>query len=203
MSDLLHNLLRQQAALQLSFSQPLWDILIPVYFGDLNKDFDADRTSAILIQVRNGTTPSKFSLRTDLPHYAEFSHTDDPILYILMDLGTTKNEVDVSAVPKAASGSRKNLVGLKQHIFGIHALGADTHTYGCPWDSELRDASQRLLSQVMQTSGRGVRRDHDELCQRNKRFNYHSWESQFPVIQTFEGDAAELDQEDTPMAGTE
>jgi hypothetical protein len=30
MSDLLHNLLRQQAALQLAFRQPVWDILIPV-----------------------------------------------------------------------------------------------------------------------------------------------------------------------------
>src|SRR5947209_1971537 len=195
MSDLLHNLLRQQAALQLAFTQPVWDILIPVYFGDRYKEFDPARASAVLISVKNRTRPSPFSLQSDVRHYSEFVHTEDPILFILMDLGTKKNEVVVSgrtkaqkAPPqsqkrgpkgeKAQSKARK----IKQHLFGIHALGADANTYSPFQDSELWDAGKKLLEQVMPDS-REVRRDHDDLCERNKRFNYHNWESRFPVIQ--------------------
>jgi hypothetical protein len=70
-----------------------------------------------------------------LHHYrAKFSHTDDPILYILMDLGTTVHAVDVHGLPKAASNhppkrSPKNPAPLQQHIFSIHAAGAYEKTY--------------------------------------------------------------------------
>ena len=166
MSDLLHNLLQQQAVLQLAFFQPVWNILIPIYFDDRNNEFDPSRASPVLISVKNRSWPSPFSLQSDMHHYAEFVHTEDPILFILMDLGTEKNEVVVSGLPKAqkaqlqvqkpqkvgskAKKAQSTARTIKQYLFGIHALGADANTYSPFQDSQLWDASQKLLKQVMQ-----------------------------------------------------
>jgi len=220
-SDLLHNLLRQQAALQLAFNQPVWDILIPVYFGDRNKEFDPTRTSAVLISVKNRITPSPFSLESDLRHYAKFAHTEDPILSILMDLGKTRDpEVVVSGLPKAQKSqplaqqpqqkAQPMAQKIKQHLFGIHALGADTNTYSSFEDSQLWYASKKLLGEAMPGS-RGVRKDHDDFCERNNRFDYHDWESRFPVTprvnleeaaEELDGDAP-IEEIDVPMEGVE
>lgn len=59
---LLHDLLRRSAGMQLAFSQPLYDIMIPIYFGDSAKAFDESECGVILIQVKNkvkATTPQK------------------------------------------------------------------------------------------------------------------------------------------------
>src|SRR5579871_5688943 len=83
-SALLHILLQRQASLQFSFLQPRFDILIPVYFGDVDKDFDTTRTSAILISVKNQEDASHMFLTDEVRQM--FSHSNDPILCILMDL---------------------------------------------------------------------------------------------------------------------
>src|SRR5436305_12931621 len=130
MSDLLHLLLRQQQALQLSFDQYSWDTMLPTYFGSLNMGFDPTRVSAILISVRNKNKPSHLVLENEL-HFM-FAHTDDPILCILVDLETKKATVNVSGPPKGP---------LKQHyLFGIHAMGGGASTFGCLRDRRLRDA---------------------------------------------------------------
>ena len=129
-SELLHHLLRRQAALQLAYRQPYWDILIPVYFGGLDKVFDPARASAVFIQVRNRDQASKFEM--DPHNYAKlFSHTEDPILYILMDLGTEEHRVDVYGLPNAKTAQHPctNSTRLKQYLFGIHAMGAGSNTY--------------------------------------------------------------------------
>ena len=57
---LLHDLLRRSAGMQLASGQPLYDIMIPIYFGDSAKAFDESECGVILIQVKNkakGTTP--------------------------------------------------------------------------------------------------------------------------------------------------
>jgi hypothetical protein len=198
MCDLLHDLLRRQAALQLAFSQPVWDILIPVYFGNLDEEFDSARISAILIQVRNRTTTSKLSLEGDLHRYATlFAHTDDPILYILMDLGTADTGVDVIGLPKA-------LAPLKQYLFGIHVAGVNAKTFGCLANPRLVKACEDLLKEVIQKDGRrNVLRGHDELCRNNVRFNFHSREKRWPPTAHYsERDAAEPSQ-DASMTGIE
>ena len=199
--DLLHNLLRQQAALQLAFHQPVWDILIPVYFGNLGSDFDPTRASAILISVKNRTRPSPFSLQSDLHHYAQFAHTDDPILFILMDLGSQDTKVVVDFLPKGLK-ARGNLA-LRQHIFGIHAEGVGPKIYHCFQDSELWKASQLLLSEVIQSSNREDRIDHDEICRLNRRFNHFNWESRFPLLQGVNSERGQESESDIPMAGME
>ena len=58
--ELLHDLLRRSAGMQLAFGQPLYDIMIPIYFDDSAKAFDESECGVILIQVKNrvdATTP--------------------------------------------------------------------------------------------------------------------------------------------------
>ena len=156
----------------------------------------------MLISVRNKFSPSRFSLESDLPYYAQYVHTDDPILFILMDLGTAHNEVVVHGLPKAQN-ARKNLA-LKKYLFGIHALGAGAKTYGVFQDLDLWHVSQKLFDQVIQTNGQDIRRNHDEICQHNWQFNYHKWESRVPVIQRYNLEQAEVELgEDSSMAGVE
>src|SRR6266516_173266 len=45
--DLLHLLLWQQQALQLAYNEEAWDIMIPIYFGNLKEPFETKRTSAM------------------------------------------------------------------------------------------------------------------------------------------------------------
>jgi len=191
MSDLLHNLIRQQAALQLAFRQKDWDLLIPVYFGNMDQAFDPSRLSAILIQVKNRVQPSKLSAIVDFKQYSRFfSHTRDPILYILMDFGTPK--ADCSATGWA-----------KQHyIFGIHAIGADVGTFACL--EGVREAAQMLRKHVV-PNGSDTRKEHNEACQRNVRFRYHDWKSRFPVIrgENLQQQPSELGGNDTFMSGTD
>ena len=53
LKELVHNLMFSGSALRLCPAQPLWDLLIPIYFGDPDKEFDPDMVSVILIQVKN------------------------------------------------------------------------------------------------------------------------------------------------------
>jgi hypothetical protein len=121
--------------------------------------------------------PSKFSLKEDLHHYtATFLHTADPILYILMDLGTEHSAVKVNGMPKAPAGHNK-------YLFGIHTTGVHENTFSCLKDELLQHASMRLLQNVIQKDRRrNALRYHDELCQSNKRFYYHDWSSRFPMV---------------------
>jgi hypothetical protein len=153
-----------------------------------------------MIQVRNKKTPSTVPLETELHHYADFSHTNDPILYILMDLGTNVCAVDVNGLPKASATSDhplqhpKNSAPLKQYVFSIHAAGVYQEIQSCTV----------MLGEARQEDCRDVRKEHNDLCQFNSRFDYHSWKDRFPEqIVHLEQDAASPDQDDTPMAGVE
>src|SRR5436305_13134490 len=178
MSELIHMLLRQQQALQLAHGEPAFDVLIPVYFGDLEHDFDPARTSAVVISVRNRGAASKLPLEAQ--HYKKFFHTNDPILCILMDLGVKNATTDVQGLPRRPS---------KQYVFGIHAEGAGVKTFGCLQDIALgEDASKALLQQILEINDpRGVLNDHDELSRRNFEGHYcQSWREQFPEIKEWE-----------------
>jgi hypothetical protein len=75
-SNLLVDLLRRSAALQLGPVQATYDILIPIYFGDKNKPLDPSECGFIVVQVKNrdaGTTP-KAIFRED---FTKFEDSDD------------------------------------------------------------------------------------------------------------------------------
>ena len=156
-SELLHILLQEQLALQLAFGEPTCDILIPIYFGDLDQDFDPARASAVVISVKNRRSASKLSFGPQISEM--FSHTKDPVLCILVDLGVENATVNVQGLPKRPS---------EQYIFGIHAEGAGVETYGCLRGYGLQDPTTALLQQILRPNDpRGVRGDHDEFCHRD------------------------------------
>jgi hypothetical protein len=75
-SNLLVDLLRRSAALQLGPVQATYDILIPIYFGDQNGPFKPSECGFIVVQVKNrnaGTTPKAIS-RED---FTKFEDSDD------------------------------------------------------------------------------------------------------------------------------
>jgi len=55
-------LLRRNAALQLAPCQSDWDLLLPVYTGDINKPIKRDHLSAILIQIKDRQKSAKLTL---------------------------------------------------------------------------------------------------------------------------------------------
>jgi hypothetical protein len=72
-SNLLVDLLRCSAALQLSPVQATYDILIPIYFGDESEPFDPSECGLIVVQVKNsdgGTTP-KAIFREDFTKFED------------------------------------------------------------------------------------------------------------------------------------
>lgn len=174
MQDLLHNLIRQQAALQLAVCQEDWDLLIPVYYGNMDQAFDCSRLSAILIQVKNRAKQTNISTAVlKLKNYSKFfSYTKDPILYILMDLGTSKTDFEILSLAKSED--------MQRHLFGIHTLGADMSTFPCL--KGISEAAQRMLRHVVPEDTDDRREEHNAACQRNIRFRYHDWESRFPAI---------------------
>ena len=66
---LLHSLLRRHAALQLSFGQVHWDLLIPVYLGSPAEEFECENLSALLIQVKNRKSKPRLLLGREFPTY--------------------------------------------------------------------------------------------------------------------------------------
>ena len=56
--DLLSDLLRRSAALQLAPNQPTYDMLLPIYFGGENEPLDPSKCGCVMIQVKNKNDPS-------------------------------------------------------------------------------------------------------------------------------------------------
>jgi len=65
LQNLIRRLLRRNAALQLSPRQPDWDLLLPVYTGNINKPIHRNHLTAIFIQIKNRHQPEKFILGTE------------------------------------------------------------------------------------------------------------------------------------------
>src|SRR6202012_5257367 len=58
--ELLHDLLRRRAGIQLAHDQPTYDIMIPIYFDNPSKPFKVSRCGPLQLQVKNqnqATTP--------------------------------------------------------------------------------------------------------------------------------------------------
>ncbi|KAF8439613.1 hypothetical protein BGX38DRAFT_1207300, partial [Terfezia claveryi] len=66
--ELIHGLMMQQAALQCSPDQYLFDFIIPIYLGDPDTEFNQQHLSALLLQVKN----TKKEHRVDLKGHNEY-----------------------------------------------------------------------------------------------------------------------------------
>jgi hypothetical protein len=165
-TDLLHDLLRQSAALQLVVGQPAWDILIPIYHGDARTTFDTAAMSAIVISVRNESTPSPLVVtRGDLLF---FKGSTQPVIAILFDLGV---EPDESPVSQLQYVSYKN----RPPCFAFRLQGAATKTFGVLSDYGLADVCRWVLMALMPAKS-----IDNAICQSYDRFRHHSRTNRFP-----------------------
>jgi hypothetical protein len=118
MKALLHRLLLTQAALQLAPNQRTWDILIPVYLGDLNEPFDEEKGSAILIQVKNCNDPNQ--LKVEAENYNDILGLHTPLITILLDLGLSDRKKTFTSVDS-----------YHETVFAFRVNGCNKNVYGC------------------------------------------------------------------------
>lgn len=158
--DLLHRLLYQQAALQLCATQKNWDLLIPMYFGDITTQFNPDAVGAILFQIKNCKSSSQLFVRAT--EYNTIFGSSMPIVLFLLDLGVSESEV-------------KRLQSPQPNILAYHIRGLGETTYNCitnPMKSQLED-----ILGTASISGHHAQRT---LALRNLTFNFHTWQELFP-----------------------
>src|SRR6516162_1302917 len=181
--ELLHDLLRRSAALQLAHNQPTYDIMIPIYYGEPDKKFQVSCCGVIQVQVKNkdqAITPSsifqeafkevypghtgqpirkaansKYSIRDGL-HFI-LNEMANPVLFLLFDLGVIRKPNATSPlVQVSTSNSRK-----KPKLWAIHSRGHDPNVFGC-----LRSMGCETNSNKFFTSLDLENSKHFELCQR-------------------------------------
>ncbi|KAA8908792.1 hypothetical protein FN846DRAFT_1010507 [Sphaerosporella brunnea] len=169
-AQLLHGLLRQQAALQLHSQQKTWDLLIPVYLGDDKAEFNQAKVTCMLIQVKNSDRSN--TLTINLEEYKRYIDLANPVLSIMVDLGVKK----LRRVKRVASPV-PNVIG-----FIISGFGADIYKcvpVGSNPNTMERDLAALLQHQDLQLSGSAIQ---DLISNYNHRFNEHDFDGRFPAM---------------------
>jgi hypothetical protein len=167
--DLLHNLMRQQAALQLCHGQIHWDLLIPIYFGKPSAPFDPSALSAVVVQVKNRHRATPLNINGS--EYDDFFGTSDtsanPVLCLYLDLEST---------PTGRQRVQLKRNGKQSRVFGIYSRGASSTTFGCLKQIPgMEDACQEFFRVV------GPREaPEQDICSHNLVFRYHGWRERFP-----------------------
>jgi len=182
--EVLHDLLRRSAGMQLAFNQPTYDIMIPIYFGDSAGPFDASECGAIMIQIKNkneATTPqtifNKTSKRQQVQKTANsgnevsealrlLKEVKGPLLFLLFDLGT---EPGPRTSPVQVSNINKGIT-----VWAIHSRGHDTEIFGC-----LKQMKCETGSWLFFTSINAKPSVSDTLCQKNVIFSALSRSSRY------------------------
>lgn len=170
MQELLHNLIYSQCALQLSPVQPVWDLLVPVYYGEIDKPFDIRKLSAIFFQVKNRVSKSHLFLSESdyRPFFPEQAIMESqlPVLSILLDLG-------VGNVPVPMT-----LAHLDQpRVYGWHIQGSGQETFSCVSKGSRAQEIKKLMSNTVD-----VGPDTQlTMSNYNMRYRRHNWAERFPV----------------------
>ncbi|KAF8436671.1 hypothetical protein BGX38DRAFT_1274444 [Terfezia claveryi] len=165
--DLLHSLLRQHCALQLSFGQPHWDLLIPIYFGDLDKDFDVNKLSAVFLQAKNRVNKVKIPLGKEYPEIFR-QWKSRLVISIQMELGTVGSGIETQV--------RWPEPGIDEpYVFGIRLLGSGKDTYPVLGKHKLENACARLVKTIVfENSGL-----ESMICESMVRFNSHTHKERY------------------------
>lgn len=132
----LHQMLRRNQALQLCESQEYWDLLIPMYLGALDQEFEIKNVSAIVVQVKNRASKNHFE--SNPRAIKKLFSNSQPIIEVLLDLGV-------------AEMSFQHSYGADPIVYGIIARGHTSKTFGCLSprdDGSLEDACIKLLSKL-------------------------------------------------------
>ncbi|KIX09491.1 uncharacterized protein Z518_00571 [Rhinocladiella mackenziei CBS 650.93] len=182
---LCRDLLRRSAAMQLSWNQETYDLLIPVYYGSEDEELDPSNYGVILVQVKNkkeATTPreifqedfknispetsnlgkSKAISSERKPTKFVFNQMTNPILFLLFDLGVVRsNQAHAPLVQVMRSES-----GLRPDLWAIHSRGYDYTVFGCLQYMNATDSSERFFASIKMGETLA-----DQLSLRNKLFH--------------------------------
>jgi hypothetical protein len=176
---LCHDLLRRSAAMQLAEQEGV-DLLLPIYYGQEEGEFDPSECGVILVQIKNqakaitlerifnenfikvspkDTLNSRIRITAkpirEQPDFA-FKGMTNPILFLHFDLGVvraTSPLVQVSHIEKPPV------------LWAIHSRGHDKAVFGCLERMDTTNASQQFFTSMPQSESLA-----DRLAGRNRTF---------------------------------
>jgi hypothetical protein len=139
MQLLLLQLFRSNAALQLHPQQQWWDLLIPVYHGDLSTNVDLKKMSALLIQVKNRIHKKAQNLSTfPVQSFGEGML----VLCIQIELGNNYQDAKQSTPIWSKSGP---------YVVGVEILGGGSITFPFLKNQSFAEEVSRILKEVIPT----------------------------------------------------
>jgi len=168
---LCHDLLRRSAAIQPSWNEETYDLLIPVYYGTEDEQFNRSNCGVILVQVKNkknATTPREIfkdlinvSPGTENPKFV-FNQMANPILFLLFDLGVVENSRASAPLVQVMHSES----GLQPDLWAIHSRGHDHTIFGCLQHMDATRQSEKLFASVQVSETLA-----DRLSLRNRTFH--------------------------------
>jgi hypothetical protein len=192
--ELCQDLLRRCAAMQLAFSQPTYDLFLPVYFGKVEDEFKVSECGFVVVQVRNkkrATTLEDIfkenfekispkgpdgeerraaaSIRNKDTYV--FNGATKPILFLLFDLGVIRSE---HALTPLVQVSRSN-AEMAPDLWSIHSRGYGKEVFGCLGHMDHTDAYKQFFASMPRGGT-----DADQLSVRNKTFFELGREFRYP-----------------------
>ena len=176
--ELIHGLMMQQAALQCSTGQYLFDLIIPIYLGDPNAAFNQEHLSALLVQVKNSKKAHKLDLKSYKSDYRKYFQSGTtgfhrPLLSVLLNSGVDEHYFELAD-------------SFNNTVFGFTLGGRNAQSYSLfQSDPGLGTACNHMLQLLPQDPENSL---HSQLCRSNQRFNAHSFEHRFrPSSDNMEG----------------
>ena len=172
LQELIHNLLFSGAALQLSPTQPLWDILIPLYCGQQDEQFDTTKVSALLIQVKNRKQKSNLWLTPkDYEPFFAASLWTQHVLVLLLDTGVTPTKVT-------------QRVSYTDQIIGFQVVGMGSEAYACVQATKVdrgdymleMDIAFKMLLETVDSADDDIQQ---VIARYNLRYETHTWKERF------------------------
>ncbi|KAF8535758.1 hypothetical protein BDD12DRAFT_891842 [Trichophaea hybrida] len=149
MQLLLLQLFRSNAALQLHPQQQWWDLLIPVYHGDLSTNVDLEKMSALLIQVKNRIHKKAQKLST---FSVQSFGKGMLVLCIQLELGDNYQDAKQSTPIWPKSGPC---------VVGVEIFGGGSLTFPFLKDQAFAEEVNRILKEVIPTETELLQ---SELC---------------------------------------
>jgi hypothetical protein len=127
LQNIIRQLLRRNAALQLAPGQSDWDLLLPVYTGDINKPIERDHLSAIFVQIMNRQKPEKLTLGTE---YRDCYRPDQLGFCLQMEFGASWQKPSTQMRWPRCKRLRGNSVHVTgRFVFGMQVFGTDDKTF--------------------------------------------------------------------------
>jgi len=187
--EVCHDLLRRSAAMHFTLNQKVCDLLIPVYYGRADAEFDTDQIGVILVEVKNrnqATTPDAIfrepfiKVSPKEPNNSQQDGTNSVRKETIRTKGKILKVSDyafkhlkkpalvlVFDLGEEGSSIRFQVSRAMEapELWAIHTKGHDKTIFGCLTCMNAEDASKTFFSQLTQFEGVA-----NSLAIRNKTF---------------------------------